>query len=303
MLRFIDLSHRQKDKISVEVMICATKTAAAKSSPAKQGWHASLELEIVKANGKSVVGKSRQNGPLTIQSPFYPEDGVCHLYLLHPPAGIVGGDVLELSVSARQQSSVLLTTPGATKFYKTNSEIARQDQCVRISDGSSLELLPQETIYYPEANASLSTTVYLEGGGQYFGWELHCFGLPARGDDLRTGTARVGLSVYRDNILLLRDCSVVSEKKKNFQAAFMRNCPVYGSFIMTGGSEKLLETLRSKVLGDIHLCGATLVDDLIILRYLGSSVLQAKELFLKAWKLARPLVLGKPPVPPRIWQT
>jgi urease accessory protein len=284
-------------------MICAAMTAAPKSSPAKKNWHASLDLLIGMANGKSVVSKSRQNGPLTIQSPFYPEDGVCHLYLLHPPGGIVGGDVLELSVSTQQHSSVLLTTPGATKFYKTNGEIATQNQRVRISDQSSLELLPQETIYYPNTNASVSTTVYLEGSGHYLGWEVHCFGLPARGNVLEKGIARLGLSVYRDNTLLLRDAALINEKKKNFQASFMRDWPVYGSFLMTGGSDSLLETLRNKVLEDHHLCGATLVEDLLIIRYLGSSVLQVRNLFLRAWQIARPLVLGKLPVPPRIWQT
>lgn len=284
-------------------MIGATKTAVAKSPHTKQGWRASLDLEFSTVNGKSVVSKSRQNGPLTIQSPFYPEDGVCHLYLLHPPAGIVGGDVLELSVSAQQQSSVLLTTPGATKFYKTNGQIAFQNQRIRICDGSTLELLPQETIYYPNTNASLLTTINLEGSGHYFGWELHCLGLPTRGEGLEKGTARVGLSVYRDNIPILRDAAVINETKKKFQAAFMRDWPVYGSFLMTGGSEKLLGTLRDKVLLDHHLCGATLVEDLLVIRYLGSSIFQAKELFLKAWKLARPLVLGKLPVQPRIWQT
>lgn len=284
-------------------MICATTPAVPKSSQAKTTWHASLDLEISTANGKSVVSKSSQNGPLTIQSPFYPEDGVCHLYLLHPPAGLVGGDKLELSVSAQQRSSVLLTTPGATKFYKTNGEIAFQNQRVRISDGSSLELLPQETIYYPDTNASLSTTVYLEGSGHYLGWDVHCFGLPARGDSLGAGTVRVSMSVFRNNSLILRDAAVINEKKKKFQAVFMRDWPVFGSFLMTGGSERLLETLRVNVLEGHQLCGATLVEDLLIIRYLGSSVLQARNLFLKAWQIARPLILGTLPVPPRIWQT
>ena len=284
-------------------MICATTSAVPKSSQAKTTWRASLDLEISTANGKSVVSKSSQNGPLTIQSPFYPEDGVCHLYLLHPPAGLVGGDELELSVSAQQRSSVLLTTPGATKFYKTNGEIAFQNQRVRISDGSSLELLPQETIYYPDTNASLSTTVYLEGSGHYLGWDVHCFGLPARGDSLGAGTVRVSMSVFRNNSLILRDAAVINEKKKKFQAVFMRDWPVCGSFLMTGGSERLLETLRVNVLEGHQLCGATLVEDLLIIRYLGSSVLQARNLFLQAWQIARPLILGTLPVPPRIWQT
>ena len=118
------------------------------------------EVITISKEGKSVVAKSSQNGPLTLQNPFYPEDdGICHIYLLHPPGGVVGGDVLDLNVSLAQQGSLLLTTPGATKFYRSAGPRALQNQNFIVGANTSLEWLPQETIYFPNANAGLTTTI------------------------------------------------------------------------------------------------------------------------------------------------
>ena len=40
----------------------------------------------------------RHEGPFCIQRPFYPGDGACHVYLLHPPGGLAAGDELDLDV-------------------------------------------------------------------------------------------------------------------------------------------------------------------------------------------------------------
>ncbi len=65
----------------------------------QKGWQATLDLRFHQAGGKTVLASAQHVGPLTVQRPFYPEEETCHLYLLHPPGGIVGGD--ELTISAQ----------------------------------------------------------------------------------------------------------------------------------------------------------------------------------------------------------
>lgn len=268
------------------------------------GWRAQLDLEISHRGEKSVVSHSRQKGPLTIQSPFYPENEVCHLYLLHPPAGIVGGDKLQLNVLTKEGGAALITTPGATKFYRSNGALAEQYQNFTIHENSSLEWLPQETIYFPSANAELNTTIHLKGSGKYLGWEIHCLGLPANKKDYADGRAKMSLSLFRDNTPLLLERLIISEKKKNYQAAFLQNKPILGSLIATDADTDLVETLREK----LPVChngtwGATLLDDILILRYLGNSTNEARELFIEAWQIIRPNSLGRTATLPRIWAT
>src|SRR5687768_5578343 len=91
----------------------------AAGEPRHECWQARLELAFEKRTDKTVVAHRRHSGPLTIQKPFYPEPaGVCHVYLLHPPGGVAGGDRLELDVAVAAGAHVLITTPAAGKFYR-----------------------------------------------------------------------------------------------------------------------------------------------------------------------------------------
>src|SRR6186997_1917605 len=93
---------------------------AALPSPIVSAWTAELELSLARQGDRTVIERRRQRGPLLVQRPFHPEaDGTCHVYVLHPPGGIVGGDELTLTVNARPEASALLTTPAATKLYRT----------------------------------------------------------------------------------------------------------------------------------------------------------------------------------------
>jgi hypothetical protein len=111
-------------------------------------WHASLQLDYSLEKGRTVA-RHRHSGPLRILQSLYPEgDAVCHNVLVHPPGGLVGGDTLELSIHAAAGSHGLMTTPGATRFYRADDAPARQITQLRLDEGARLEWLPQETLYY-----------------------------------------------------------------------------------------------------------------------------------------------------------
>src|SRR5262245_44590058 len=95
------------------------------------GWRAELDLEFAARDGKTVLARRRHLGPLVVQRPFHPEGGVCHLYLIHPPGGIVGGDHLSCRIAVAPAAQALLTTPAATKFYRSAGATAVQQQEIR----------------------------------------------------------------------------------------------------------------------------------------------------------------------------
>lgn len=271
----------------------------------EDSWHGRLNLHIAGKNGKSVVEKSSQNGPLTIQNPFYPEsDEVCHIYLLHPPGGVVGGDVLDLNVSLDKAGSALLTTPGATKFYRSAGPRAIQNQNFSIADNSSLEWLPQETIYFPNAKAGLHTTVHLEGSGQYLGWDIHCLGLPVNDEAFDNGEAHIGYCLYRDNKPLMIEKVLVDRTKEEYQKAFLQGNPVFATLTATGGSQDLVDDLRETVAPATRGCwAASLIDDIVVVRYVGGSTSEVRRIFVDCWRRIRPRTLKREAVLPRIWAT
>ena len=115
---------------------------------ANQGWLARLQLGFSRRGEKSLLSRRKREGPLTLQRPFYPEGGVCHTYLLHPPGGVVGGDRLEIDVSVDGKAHALITTPGAGKFYRSAGDLARVRQRLTVADGGNLETVSMSLFRY-----------------------------------------------------------------------------------------------------------------------------------------------------------
>jgi len=274
------------------------------ASSDESGWRAWLEVEIGSRNGTSVVTRSRQSGPLTFQRPFYPEPHLCHLYLLHPPGGLVGGDRLRLDVTMAASAQMVVTTPGATKFYRSNRKVASQDQTLTVANDASLEWLPQENIFFPDAEAAMTTDVLLQHGSRFIGWDINCLGLPANQAGFGQGTACLTWRVYREKKPILLESVRISPEKRPFGSAALRGMPVFGSLLATQADIACLEAVRRQVKPtDQGNWAATLVEDVLIVRYLGPSVVEAKEVFIEAWKTLRPLIIGRPAILPRIWNT
>jgi len=114
-------------------------------------WAAALDLgfEARNVNGPRPVTRlvrRRHSGPLWVQRPFYPEGktGCCHVYLLHPPGGLVSGDELRMAASVAEGGHALLTTPAAAKLYKADSHGVAWGQRTRlqVAKDAILEYLP-----------------------------------------------------------------------------------------------------------------------------------------------------------------
>ena len=89
-------------------------------------WHARLALDYSAEQQRSVA-RFRHDGPLRILQSLYPEgDAICHNVLVHPPGGLVGGDTLDIAITGAAGSHGLITTPGATRFYRSEGEAAVQ---------------------------------------------------------------------------------------------------------------------------------------------------------------------------------
>lgn len=176
--------------------------------PLKKGWQATLDLRFQQAGGKTVLASAQHVGPLTVQRPFYPEEETCHLYLLHPPGGIVGGDELTISAHLAPGCHTLITMPGASKFYRSSGAQALVRQQLTLAPQATLEWLPQDAIFFPGANARLFTTFHLCASSRLLAWDLLCLGRPVIGETFSHGTLSNRLEVWVDDEpLLVERCS------------------------------------------------------------------------------------------------
>ena len=168
----------------------APRLAGGLSAPASTaGWKGQLSLRYWR-DGARTVALDRHEGPLRVLQRLYPEgDGICHHVLVHPPGGVAGGDVLELQAELGAGTHAVITTPGATRFYRSGGRPARQSARLRLAPGARAEWLPLENIAYPGCQVENRTEIELSPGAEMLGWDLLALGLPASGAPLTMATS------------------------------------------------------------------------------------------------------------------
>lgn len=141
-------------------------------------WHARLQLDYTVENARTVA-RYEHDGPLRILQSLYPEgDGICHNVLVHPPGGLVGGDTLDITATVGPGAHGLVTTPGATRFYRSTGPLALQRSHLTLAEGARLEWLPLEALCYSACNAENHLTLNLAPGAECMGWDVTALGLP-----------------------------------------------------------------------------------------------------------------------------
>jgi urease accessory protein len=268
------------------------------------GWSARLELGLEQRGGRTVLASKRQQGPLTVQRPFYPEGEVCHLYILHPPGGVVGGDGLELDIEVGTRAHALVTSPGATKFYRSAGPLAVQHQRLRVRDGGVLEWFPHEGILFLGARLQSRTRIELAGSARFVGWDIISLGRPVIGERFDAGRADLALMILRDGRPLLSERLRLSTASDLDGPSGLRGQPICATFVASGASNDDLAAARAHLRTPEGLAFAmSLVADVLVARALAGGVEAIHRIFAALWGILRPRLLGRESCAPRIWAT
>lgn len=269
-------------------------------------WRARLHLAYARRGPRTVLAGRAHAGPLRVQKPLYPEgESVCHTIVLHPPAGIAGGDQLELMVAVGSDAHVVLTTPGAGKWYRSAGARSALTQRIAVADGAVCEWLPQENIVFDGAVGDLVTEFALEGDACLVSAEMLCLGRTGAGERLTRGELAMRTRVRRDGeTIWVERGRMAGAGRLLASPAGLRGLPVTGTFMVASRrcDDALLQALRDETpsAGD----GAvTLLPDLLVARYLGDACEPGREWFVRLWARVRPEVAGRAMEVPRIWNT
>jgi len=271
-------------------------------SDSRAGWLASLNLEFAAHGTRTVLARRSHVGPLVVQRPFYPEGDVCHVYLVHPPGGVVGGDRLELRARAGNGSHALVTTPAATKFYRSEGKVAHQSQDIAL-DAATFEWLPQETILFPDAYATIATRVRLTERSRFIGWELVCYGRPASGLAYASGRAHQDFELWLNDVPLVLDHLRLDGAGASMQSRYgLAGHTVLGTMFAFPADDALLVLARTVSIEGV-LCACSKVDGVLVCRAVGMQADAVRKALTAIWQSIRPQVVGRSAVPPRIWAT
>lgn len=288
--------------------------AAAAHAPAgvnAAGWRGELELDYRLRDGRTVA-HDRHSGPLRVLQPLYPEGGaICHHVLVHPPGGLVGGDELHLKIRLAAGCHALLTTPGATRFYRSEGALALQRTQLQLAAGARLEWLPLETIAYSGCQALNQLSFELAAGAEMMGWDLLALGLPAAGRSFAAGTYTQHLEwpgVWLERGRVAADDLLLQASPLGWAGHAVAATLWFaaGSALVPARRDALLDAAR--VVVGAHALAANAgcsapQPDVLVLRVLAPRVEPAMQLLMQVRAAWRALAWGLPAAPPRIWRT
>lgn len=152
------------------------------SNPERTGRDGFLGLRFERRLGKTALGQCRFRLPLQALTPVELADGTAYLMLLNPTGGIVGSDFLLTQIVQEADTRVCLTTPSATRVYRTLDQPAVQETQIRIGERATLEYLPDHVIPYKDARFHQSLRVEMGRGCRVIFWDALAAGRVARGE-------------------------------------------------------------------------------------------------------------------------
>ncbi len=274
------------------------------------GWHAQLSLHYTHALGRTSA-HDRHEGPLRVLQRLYPEGpAICHHVIVHPPGGVVGGDELHVNAELDTGSHALITTPGATRFYRSEGAPARQVVHLKLAAGARLEWLPLEAIAYSGCRAQGQLRMELAPGAEMMGWDVLALGLPAADKAFEQGSFEQHLEL--PGVWLER--GRLSAGDKLLQSPLgLAGLTVLATAWWAAGSA-LNNTQREAMLDAARACtqthplaasaGVTAPQaQVLLLRVLAQRVEPAMQLLAQVRAAWRREAWGLAAEPPRIWRT
>lgn len=272
-------------------------------------WHANLDIRYTLDNAKTLA-RYEHKGPLRILQSLYPEgDSVCHNVLVHPPGGLVGGDTLDITIDVGAGAHGLITTPGATRFYKSLGEPALQRTRATVQGNGRLEWLPLEAIAYSACQAENRSTFELALGAEMIGWDVTALGLPNAKLPFETGSFLQHIEI--PGVWLERGrIDATDERLMNSPLGLAGHRCMASLFFATGSAltrdrkERALDVARTVMEAHAlnNTAGATSPNDhVVVVRVLAPLVEPAMDLLRQVWASWRKELWQMKATTPRIW--
>ena len=227
---------------------------------------------------------------------------------MHPPGGLVGGDTLDITVRLGSGSHALVTTPGATRFYRSEGPLALQRTCLTLDAGARLEWLPLEALCYNQCHAENHLTMHLAPGAELMGWDITALGLPQANLPFLQGVFQQHIEV--PGVWLERGRLDATDQRLRQSPAGLGGNNCLASLFLVAGTpwdrnrlERLLELARDVIHQQgAQWAGATSPDArLVVVRALTPLTEPATALLRTIRHAWRHELWGLPTCNPRLW--
>jgi len=261
-----------------------------------------ITLEMDEVKNKTMVTQQYSKAPLLTQKALHYDvanPSMAYLFLMSSSGGVLQGDRYRIEISIKNKGIANITTQGATRIYKMDSNYATQFVDIDVDDNSYLEFLPDQIIPYKKSryfqqvqitSGIDSTVVYSEvitpgrvAMGELFDYDL-CY--------LRLAAKSKGAKI------LFMDVSRLDPKEQQFsQIGVLGTSSVFGTLYIITKKEQLqkISDDLDMILGNTDLmCGCSFLpeDSGLVVRMAGNSSEDIKTIIHDCVRIVRKHILN-----------
>lgn len=277
-----------------------TPAVAPAASLARVGRDGLLRLRFERRGTATVVAGSRSTVPLQVMAPVELPDPAAIVSVLNPTGGLVGGDRLTVDVDLGRGAHGCVTTPSATKVYRTTGEAAEQHVRLRLGAAATLEWLPDHTIPFADAALRQRIDVRLGVGARLILADAFAAGRVARGETWRFAMLDSAITIRDERGLLFHDRFVLGGDRCWAGLGFAEHHPYFATVVVIGPAD--FSALARAVTADpasgadVAVGVGALARSGVVARVLAANAPALLDTLDRVWRLARRTLLGLAPL-------
>ncbi len=268
------------------------------TTASRVGRDGALALRFERRGDRSVLAGCRWRLPLQVLAPLALDDAAAIVSILNPTGGLVGGDRLVVDVAVGAGAHACLTTPSATKVYRTAVGPAEQAVRLTLAPGARLEWVPDHTI--PFAGAALRQRVEAEvpEGAALVLVDAFAAGRVARGEAWRFALLDSALSLRDARGWLLHDRLVLRDGAPGPGLGSAEGRPYVATVavIADAGLAAFVDDVTALDGDDAEVGAGLLPRRGALVRCLAADAPALARTLDTVWAAARRRVLGRPPL-------
>jgi urease accessory protein len=247
-----------------------------------------------------VATSCRSTVPLQVLAPVGLDDPAAVVSILNPTGGVVGGDRLGIDVAVGPGAHACLTTPSATRVYRTSGPAAVQEVAIDLGPGATLEYVPDHTIPFPGSAFRQAIRVQVGVGARLILVDAFAAGRITRDEAWRFALLESALVVRDADGWLLRDRFVLGGDRAWGGLGFAEGAAYFATMVVLGecaNADLAAELTRATDRAGVAVAGGALPrGGGIILRCLAATAPLLGESTERLWAAARRQVLGVAPL-------